>query len=482
MAHTLPRPRFVVLLVGEDTGLHLGCYGNAYATTPNLDRLASRGRRYTHAFTHSPVCAPSRSGLVTGRYPWAIGTHPMRSTLLDPPRLFTQELRDAGVHVAWPTKTDFNFEPPPGFADTTEDWLDTLAQAPPPAPAFLYRNFNVSHESGVWDRSPHGGRTYADTLAELAPAEPHDPAHAPVPAYLPDTPETRTDVARYFDTLLLQDREIGRALDALDAAGVADETLVIYLTDHGRGLPREKRWCYDAGLHLPLIARWPGVIEPGTVDEQLVAWVDVAPTILSLMGVPVPASYDGQVFLGPDRAEPRRFAFAGRDRMDENFDHVRVARSKRHHYIRNGFPGLPYAAFQRYMEHEPTLQRMRELHAAGELRGDAALFMAERKAPEELYDAERDPGCLVNLADDPAHLPALEEHRRALDAFAASVPDLGLRDETDLVAEGLVADRLTDEYRPRAGTLPPGQRIGPVQAPMTRREAEALGADDPRGA
>ncbi|MBB6441683.1 sulfatase family protein [Phycisphaera mikurensis] len=467
-------PKHVMLLVGEDTGLHLGCYGNGYATTPNLDRLASGGCRFTQAFTHSPVCAPSRSGLVTGRYPWAIGTHAMRSTLLDPPRLFTHALREAGIHVAWPTKTDFNFEPPAGFADTTDDWLETLAGSPPAGPAFFYRNFAATHESRVWDVNPHGGKTYADTLASLGADELHDPAAAPVPPYLPDTPQTRRDVARYHDNLLMQDREIGRALDALDAAGIADETLVIYLTDHGRGLPREKRWCYDAGIHLPLIVRWPGVIEPETVDDRLVAWVDVAPTILALMGVPVPPGGDGRVFLGEERAEPRAFVFAGRDRMDANFDHVRVARSKRYHYIRNGFPGLPYASHHGYMEHEPTLQRMRDLHAAGELHGDAALFMAVNKRPEELFDARADPDCLRNLADDPEHSAALAEHRRALDGFAASVPDLGLRDEADLIAEGLVADRLTGEYRPRVSTLAPEHRIGPERAPLTRAEAEAL--------
>ncbi len=404
---------------------------------------------------------PSRSGLVTGRYPWAIGTQHMRSTLLDPPRLFTHELRDAGVQVAWPTKTDFNFETPPGFADTTEDWLPTLADAPPAGPALLYRNFEVTHESRVWDLNPTGGPTYADTLAQLSAEELHDPAGAPVPAYLPDTPETRRDIARYHDNLRLQDRQIGGALDALDAAGIADDTLVIYLTDHGRGLPREKRWCYDAGIHLPLILRWPGVIEPGSVSDELVAWVDLAPTILSLMGVGVPTAYDGRVFLGDAKARPRDFVFAGRDRMDANFDHVRVARSRRHHYVRNGFPGLPWASHQWYMEHEPTFQAMRNLHAHGRLSADAAAFMAGSKPPEEFFDAEADPDCLRNLADDPAHHAELERHRDALDRFAADVPDLGLRDEEELIAEGLVADRLDAEYRPRIGTLPPAHRLGP---------------------
>ncbi|MEO1237193.1 MAG: sulfatase [Planctomycetota bacterium] len=475
MPHT-PRPRHVMLLVGEDTGRHLGCYGEGYAHTPHLDRLAAQGCRFTHAFTHAPVCAPSRGGLIAGRYPWAIGNHHMRSRLIDPPRLFTHELRSAGVHVAWPTKTDFNFEAPADFADTTEDWLDTPGQAMSDRPTFWYRNFGVTHESAVWEFNPMNptARPYAQALAALSPDELHDPAEAPVPPYLPDVYETRRDVARYFDCLRVQDRQVGRALDALDAAGLADDTLVIYLTDHGRGLPREKRWCYDAGFHLPLIVRWPGVIEPGSVDDQMVAWVDIAPTILSVLGVAVPESYDGRVFLGEEaQATPRReYAFAGRDRMDANYDFVRACRSSRFLYIRNGFPSLPYAARQWYMEHEPTFQAMRNLHARGLLTGDAALFFAPRKATEEFFDCDADPHCLRNLAEDPAHAAAIGEHRAAYEAFFAEVPDLGLEDETALIERGLIEDQL-DEYRTRVAPLPPAYQIGPELAPVTRHEAAA---------
>ncbi len=465
---TETKPLNIVLLVGEDTGRHQGCYGEPYAHTPNLDRLAAQGCRYTNAFTHAPVCAPSRSGMITGRYPWSIGTHHMRSTLLNPPRLFTHELRDAGVHVAWPTKTDFNFEPPADFADTTEDvWKDGL----PAEPFFVYRNFDVTHESGVWDTPNWAGRTFADRQAALPEALRHDPAGAPIPAYLPDTPETRRDIARYFDLLSVQDQQIGEVLDMIDASPQADRTVVIYLTDHGRGLPREKRWCYGAGVHLPLIVRWPGQVEAGTVRDDLVAWVDLAPTILSLMGVSVPASYDGQVFLGPEKASPRDMVFGGRDRMDAGFDRVRYARSQRYHYIRNGYPALPWAAFMQYQEQEPTLAAMRRLHAQGELVGDAAVYMADRKPAEELYDAVADPDMVCNLAGDPAHAAALAEHRAALDEFLDSIDDLSLLPESELIARGLVADRLTQEYQAYVGSLTAEQALGPDVAPMTMEQA-----------
>lgn len=463
-------PLNIVLLVGEDTGRHHGCYGEPYADTPNLDRLAAEGCRYTNAFTHAPVCAPSRSGLITGRYPWSIGSHHMRSTLLEPPRLFTQELRDAGYYTAWPTKKDFNFVEPSDYVHTTEDkWKDDL----PDGPFFLYRNFDVTHESGVWDIQNWNMQTYATRTACLTDEQRHDPANAPVPPYLADTPETRRDIARYFDLLTVQDMEIGQILDKLDASPHRDNTVVIYLTDHGRGLPREKRWCYDAGVHLPLIVRWPGVIEPGTVSDELVAWVDIAPTILSLTGVPIPESYDGQVFLGPDKAPPREFVFAGRDRMDEVYDIQRAARSKAFHYIRNDFPQLPWCPRQWYMEQEPTFASMRRTKREGTLCGPAATFLGPSKPAEELYDTRKDPYQINNLADDPAYRDVLDKHRTALETMQEETADLGRVCETELIQRGLVENRLEKEFRPLIKPLPEADRLGPKTAPLTRSEAEA---------
>lgn len=177
----------------------------------------------------------------------------------------------------------------------------------------------------------------------------HDPADVTVPPYLPDTPELRLQLAEYHDALTAIDQQIGARLAWLDEQGLRDNTIVIFLSDHGHGLPREKRWCYDAGVHLPLLVRWPDFLKPGSENDELVSWVDIAPTILSLAGVGIPASYEGQIFLGEDRAPPRETVFAGRDRMDAVFDRVRMARDKRWHFIRNDFPELPWAQRQSYM-------------------------------------------------------------------------------------------------------------------------------------
>ncbi len=462
----MPRQRpNIMLLVGEDTGLHLGCYGHDYATTPNLDKLAAEGCRYTNAITHAPVCAPSRSGLVTGRYPWTYGSHHMRSTCLHPPRVFTQELRDAGVATCWPTKTDFNFEPPADFVDSTEDWL--ARGELPREPFFVYRNFGVTHESCVWDGPNHDGYGFARRVADLAPEERHDPADAPVPPYLPDTPEVREDIARYHDLLALQDRQVGRALDLLDRSGASDRTVVIYLTDHGRGLPREKRWCYDAGLHLPLVIRGPGIIEPGTTCDDLIAWVDIAPTILSLMGVPIPSGYHGQAFLGPERGEPRRFCYAGRDRIDENYEHIRVVRSARHLYIRNYSPQIPYMTRSAYMDQGPPVQALRRAHREGALGPTQVPFMEAHKPAEELFDIEADPDCVHNVADAPGHRVTLSEMRMALEKLNEFGEDFGVESEEHTIARGVVADRL-DEYRawikPQSLEDAPGRGVSVITA------------------
>jgi len=472
----------IMLLIAEDTGRHQGCYGDDYAWTPNLDRLAADGCRYTNAITHSPVCAPSRSGLVTGMYPWTFGTHPMRSTLINPPRLFTQELQDAGYFVNWKTKTDFNFEPPADFASTDESWFEKGELPGGDRPFFVCHNFGITHESGAWDVcNDHQMTPFEQRTASLPDEHRHDPAEAPVPPYLPDTPDVRMEIARYYDNLSVQDQQIGRALRILEESGRAQNTIVIYLSDHGRGLCREKRWCYEAGIHLPLIIRWPATpapgsspppLKPGTTDDQLVAWVDLAPTILSLCGVGIPEHYQGRVFLGEGvSTPPRQYAYDGRDRMDEQFDRIRVCRSKQYHYIRNFYPLIPYMQRNKYMENGLTTRALREGRAENTLTPIQAQWMADRKPVEEMYDVEADPHCVNDLANEPKHRDTLLEHRHELQRFLDELGDLGATPEAELIRRGLLTNRLEEEYRPRIAPLPDRYRIGRGDTVLTGEEA-----------
>ncbi len=435
----------VVWIVGEDMGPELGCYGDPNAVSPNIDRLAREGARFTRCFTHAPVCAPSRSGLITGRYPTSIGTHHMRSTLLKPPPMFTSYLQKNGYQVCWPTatafgKTDFNFAIPKGSFDVMTDWTRDV----PKGPFFGFFNITTSHESQI--RAP--AEAMKKNLARVTPDQRHDPATMRLPSYYPDTPVVRQDLANYYDLVTAVDHKVGDVLDALDRAGVAGNTVVILTGDHGRGLPRSKRWVYDQGIHVPLIVRWPGQIAPGSVRDDLVCFLDLPATTLALAGVEVPAEFQGQIILGPKTAPPRKYVFSARDRMDETYDRIRSVREARFHYIRNFHPELPYAQRVAYGELMPTLQEWRRLNAEGKLNPTQAAFFAPTKPTEELYDTEADPDEVHNLAGDPRHRSKLDELREALDRWIDQTHDLGAVPERELIRRGLVADSLA-QYESR---------------------------------
>jgi uncharacterized sulfatase len=427
----------LVWIVGEDLGPELGCYGDSNAVTPHLDHLAREGVRFTRAFTHAPVCAPSRSGLITGRYPTSIGTHHMRSTLLAPPPLFTDYLRKAGYLICWPTrtpfgKTDFNFAVPEGAFDVVTDWTKHI---PRDRPFFGFFNILTTHESQI--RAP--GSQMSKNLASVSPRDLHDPARLRVPAYHPDTPAVRRDVANYYDLVTAVDLKVGEVLGALEKSGVADRTVVFFTGDHGRGLPRSKRWVYDSGTHVPLIVRWPGRIAAGSVREDLVCFLDLPATALALAGVNVPREFQGRVILGPTAGPPPMYVFAARDRMDETFDRIRGVRGERFHYVRNFHPELPYAQPIAYAEEMPTLRDWRRLHAEGRLNPVQDAFFAPAKPAEEFYDTQVDPDEVHNLASVPGYRAFLEEYRMALDRWIAATGDLGEIPERELVRRGLLS-------------------------------------------
>jgi uncharacterized sulfatase len=424
-------PPNMIFLVAEDLSPDLGCYGNNLVRTPNLDKFASQGARFERFFTHAPVCAPSRSGLITGQYPTKIGSHHMRSKLLKPPPTFTSLLKQAGYEVHWPGKTDFNFDVPAGAFTSTKPWQNKPA---PKQPFFAYANFMVTHESQI--RAPE--EVVKRNLAGLGGKYLVKPEQVAIPPYYPDVPEVRRDIANYLNNISAMDLQVGKVLDWIDKEGIADNTVVVFFGDHGWGMPRGKRWLYDSGIRAPLLVRWPGKIPPGTVREDLVAEVDLSATVLSLARTTVPKEFDGQVFL-PQPNKPREFVFAARDRMDAPYDRSRAARDSRFKYIRNYRPGTAWTQPLSYMDDMPTMQVLRKMDAAGQLVGAQTLWMAKTKPPEELYDTLLDPHEIKNLVLDSAQAGNLERLRKALDAWQ-SKGDLGEIPESELVRRGLVAD------------------------------------------
>jgi N-sulfoglucosamine sulfohydrolase len=415
----------IVWIVADDMSFEIGAFGDPVARTPNLDRLAEQGARYTAAFATAGVCAPSRAALMTGLYATTTGAHHMRSIQggyepVPPPdvKTFTEYLRAAGYYASSQGKLDYQFSgildgaPITNWDQPNGDWRGRA----PGQPFFAHVTIIDTHESQL--------------LGEAAVAT--DPALVGVPPYLPDTALVRHDLARNYDNVARLDAKVGRILDMLDEDGVAEDTVVFFFPDNGRPLPREKRWVYDGGIHEPLIVRWPGHVAPATVRDELVSYVDFAPTALALAGVPVPSHMQGRVFLGPRREREREFVFAAADRHDEALDRIRAVRDRRYKYIRNYQPQTPYGQPIAFRDQLATMQEIFRLHDEGQLFPPADWYYRQTKPLEELYDTEVDPYEIDDLAARPDHQERLERMRAAHDAWVADTGDLGAVPEAEL--------------------------------------------------
>ncbi|MBN2023680.1 MAG: sulfatase-like hydrolase/transferase [Pirellulales bacterium] len=470
----------------EDASPNLGCYGDADAVTPALDRLAGEGVRYTSVFSVAGVCAPTRSTIITGVYASTLGSMHMRCEAALPAEVkcFPEYLRDAGYYCTNNKKTDYNFKAPKSAWDACHGrahWRNR----PPGAPFFAVFNIEVTHESQIRASDAQ----HAANTKRLSAAQLQDPNRLAPPPFHPDTDVARRDWARYRELVTAMDYEVGDRLKELRDAGLEQNTIVFFWADHGAGLPRMKRWLHDSGTRVPMLVRVPekyrasGQGAPGTVDDQLVSFVDLAPTVLHLAGVPIPAHMQGRAFLGHDLAPPREYVFAARDRMDERYDLIRAVRDHRYRYVRNYQPEKPYAQVLEYAEQMPTLRAMRRLLAQGQLNGPAALFFRDRKPVEELYDLTNDPHEIHNLADSPEHKDALARLRAVHERWMAETRDLGLIPEPELA---LLAKRHGSQYailrQPGAARLI--ERLhAAADASCAGREADLVAAlDDPEAA
>jgi len=415
----------ILWLTCEDIGPQIGAYGDKYADTPTLDRLAARGMIYRNAWSNAPVCAPARTQIISGMYANSTGSEHMRSMTRLPEgmRMYPCYLRDAGYYASNNAKEDYNLE------HTGKVWDDSSAKAHwrnrrPDQPFFAVFNFLGTHESQVRKR-PH---TWI-----------HDPAKVRVPAYHPDTIEVRQDWAEYYDNITDMDKQAGDLLKQLEEDGLADSTIVFFYGDHGAGMPRSKRWPYNTGLHVPLIMHVPEKFrqlapqeyKPGGASDRMVAFVDLGPTVISLTGVKPPAHMQGSAFAGAYPGAERQYNYGLRGRMDERHDCVRSVRDRRYVYIRNYMPHLIYGQHISYMFETPTTQVWKRLYDEGKLKPPQTYFW-EPKPPEELYDLRNDPDEVNNLASSPEHRGVLERLRKAEQEWVSSVRDVGLLPEAEI--------------------------------------------------
>ncbi len=415
----------IVWIVSEDMNFEVGAFGDEVADTPRLDQLASEGVRYTNVFATSGVCAPARAALITGMYATSIGAHHMRSSRagyqpVPPPEVktFTEHLRAAGYYTSNLGKTDYQFSGPIGDPPLTNwdepngDWRGRAEGQP----FFSYFTLFVTHESGLF--GPRAPKTDAETVT--------------VPPYYPDTPAVRRDFARLYDNVASMDGLAGQILDALEEDAVADDTIVFFFPDNGRGFPRDKRWIYDGGIHEPMIIRWPDGRDAGAVSDRLISFIDLPATVLSLAGVPVPEYMEGRPFHGPQRRRERDYVFAAADRHDEAPDRIRAVRDKRYKYIRNYRPETPYGQNIAFRNNLATMQEIFRLHEEGHLFPPADWYYRATKPVEELYDTSVDPYEVNDLADDPGMRSVLERMREAHLDWVERTGDLGAVDEAEL--------------------------------------------------
>jgi len=454
ISQTKPKeqPYNILWLSCEDIDPILGCYGAKDIKTPNIDRLAKEGIRYTHAYSTVGVCAPSRSSIITGMYPVSIGTQNMRtsgnvfyqgvegekypdhqavtsksghnmpaySAVPDAEiKCFTEYLRNAGYYCTNNAKCDYQFYPPFTAWDENSKTAD-FSHRPEGMPFFSVFNHEVTHESKIWLNADHPMLV--------------DTSSIPIPGYYPVIPVVKKDVGRKYSNIEELDAQIGDWIARLEKEGLLDKTIIFFWSDHGGPLLRQKRAVGNTGLHVPLIVRFPNKRMAGTVIDDVVSLMDLGPTVMSLAGVKPPEYMQGKAFLGEYKAQKKREVnFGSADRFDEVYDFSRSVIDGKFSYIRNFDPGLPYIYRNLYREQIDMTRKLIEMHKNGELIGGAAYIFRDSRDVEELYDLEKDPDEIHNLAGRPEYSEQLAKMRKQLAAWQLKVHDKGLIDEYNLV-------------------------------------------------
>ena len=445
------KPLNVVWISCEDMGPILGSYGNDIVKTPNLDKLASEGVRYTNAYSTVGVCAPSRFSIITGMYPARLGAHNMRTGdyhnyktpeevshrknigVIDkegknipeyevvPPthvKPFTEILRTKGYYCANNFKCDYQFNAPFTAWDEVSSTV-SYRDAPKDKPFFYVWNTLLTHESRIWERSNQPLTVNPEDII--------------IPSYFPDIPEVRNDIARKYSNIEAMDKKVGELMNQLEEDGVLDNTIIMFWSDHGGNLLRQKRAVGNSGLNVPLIIRYPNKMDAGKVDERIVSLMDLGPTVLSLLNIEPPKHYDGKAIAGPYEDDPREYAFGTADRFDESTDMQRSVLDGRYVYVKNFLPELPLIYRNKYRERITMNSKLIQMDSLNMLEGDAAYIFMKTKPVEEFYDLANDPYEVHNIIDNPKYFKRINDFRTALENWQKEINDQGFIAENKLV-------------------------------------------------
>lgn len=425
----------ILWITCEDISPFVHCFGEKIIKTPNIDQLAMDGVKYNSVYTTAGVCAPSRSSIITGTYQMSIGTQHMRTISVLPKyieegvpnysavipkevKCFPEYLRMAGYYTSNNQKEDYQFVPPVTVWDESSPGA-TYENRSEGKPFFAVFNLFVTHESQLW--------------GQKGPLK-VDPDSVTVPPYYPDTKTVRHDIARLFTNIEIMDAQVGEIVKKLKEEGWYDQTIIFFYSDHGGSLPWMKREVLERGIHIPMVIKFPDQKYAGSENNDLISSVDFAPTVLSLAGVKIPSYMQGKVFLGEQKDKtPRKYIYAGRDRMDNKYDRVRAVRDKSFEYIYNYMPEKPSYQDLTYRLDIPMMKEMLQLRDEGKLNEYAMAWFKSPKAIEELYDLEKDPYELHNLASDPIYKNKLEELRNAFWEWTMKVGDMGSIPEKEMV-------------------------------------------------
>ncbi len=450
-----PNPKLIsqpniLWIVAEDQSPNIPTFGDSTIVTPVLDRLAKEGVAYDNFFSPHPVCSPARASIITGMYANSIGASHMRTgpwfndTMTQeainaykalpkgnipyeavPPasvKMFTEYLRAAGYYCSNNSKEDYQ------FIRTMTSWDESSKNAhwrnrPKNKPFFSVFNIGVTHESQIWAKGQ-------DSLWVANNLE------VPVPPYLPNTEIGKNDVRRMYSNILEMDTKVGGILKQLEEDQLLDNTIIVWYTDHGGPLPRQKRLLYDSGTKVPMIIRFPNGQFAGSRDNRMVSFIDLAPTMLSLVGIEPPNYMQGSAFLGSHlRDEEPEYIYGAADRFDEFTDNIRSVRDERFKYIKNYQPKKSLYADVTYRKQMPIMQELLQLRKNNKLNSEQALWFQQPKASEELYDIIKDPRELNNLAHESEYKIHLERFRKVCENWVLEINDTGLKPEKQLIEE-----------------------------------------------
>lgn len=406
-------PPNILILMADDAGWEdFGTYGNPHIQTPNIDAIARNGLQANNAFLTVAQCSPSRISIISGRYPHATGAEDLHMPMPDSLRILPAYLQERGYFTGYLKKGHFGPNGDKQFAwhsrdlNALNDFLDTAGERP----FFMWVGFTDPH------------RPYKEGAFD----PPQSPSNVNVPPYLIDDAATRRDLALYYDFIRRMDARIGDYMRTLKSRELLNNTLVIFLSDNGAPFPRAKGTVYDAGIKTPFVLQWPAKMAAGLQSDALISMIDLAPTLLTAVGMALPEQFQGRPIEGlltDDDIVGREYIFSERNWHNAD-EHIRSVRSKHHKLIENAYIDKPFG-WASDIGKSPSFKSLLGAKQAGTLNTAQALIFQVPRDQYEFYDLMNDPYELNNLINAPEHEKAIATLKSVLDDWKKDTGDFG---------------------------------------------------------